>query len=157
MRCRVAWMMALLVIAVGTCAGAATRAAATPAAPTLEVRDAWIRWLPGAVPGGGYLTLVNSTDSPQKLTAASSDAYGSVSLHQSVEQGGVSSMHPVDGIVVKPHSTLVFGEHGYHLMLMDAKKTLKAGDTVTITLHLADGSQITSPFQLRSPDMLMSK
>ena len=152
MRCLVTWTMTLLASAVGTYGGAVT-----PASPPLEVRDAWIRLLPGTVPGGGYLTLVNPSDFPRNLTGASSDDYGSVSLHQSVRQGDVSSMHPVDAIVVKPHSTLVFGDSGYHLMLMNAKKPLKPGDTVTITLHFADGSQILCPFQMRSPDMLMSK
>jgi hypothetical protein len=143
--------MVLLAMAIG----AQSRAATAP--PRIEVKDAWIRWLPGTVPSGGYLTLVNPTDSPMKLTGAESDDYGSVSLHQSLEQGGVSSMHPVDVIVVKPHSTLALGDSGYHLMLMNAKKPLKPGDTVIIDLLFADGSRIGCPFQLRSPDMLMSK
>ena len=131
--------------------------AATPAPSGIEVKDAWIRWLSGTVPSGGYLTLVNPTDLPIKLTGAESDDYGSVSLHQSLDQGGVSSMHPVEVIIVKPHGTLVLGDSGYHLMLMNAKKPLKPGDTVTIDLLFADGSRIGCPFQLRSPDMLMSK
>ena len=152
MRSLVVWIMALFAIAGGMYGGAAT-----PASPPLEVRDAWIRLLPGNLPGGGYLTLVNPGDLARNLTGASSDDYGSVSLHQSVRQGDVSSMHPVEVITVKPHSTLVLGDSGYHLMLMNAKKALKPGDKVTITLHFADGSQISCPFQLRSPDMLMSK
>jgi periplasmic copper chaperone A len=152
MRYFVTWTLTLLAIAAGSYGGAGT-----PASPQVEVRDAWIRLLPGSVPGGGYLTLVNTGDLGRSLTGASSDDYGSVSLHQSVSQGGVSSMHPVDVIVLKPHSTLVFGDSGYHLMLMNARKPLKPGDTVTITLQFADGSRIPCPFQLRSPDMLMSK
>jgi copper(I)-binding protein len=125
--------------------------------PTVEVRDAWVRWLPGTVPAAGYVTLVNDTDVTFTLTGASSFDYGNVSLHQSRQQGGVSSMVPVSAITIKPHSTLVFGNEGYHLMLMQPKKTLKPGDSVRIDLHFSNGMLISPPFQLRSPDMLMSR
>jgi len=145
---RCALCMATLVLAVG--------AWAAGSAP-LQVADAWIRWLPGTVPAGGYLTLINQGDTAVRLTGASSDDYGSVSLHQSFKQGGVSSMRPVDEITIKPHGKLALGDEGYHLMLMEPKKTLAPGDRVVITLHFSDGRALPAFFQLRSPDMLMSK
>ena len=147
MRRSAIWMATLALVVGAWAAGSAP----------LQVADAWIRWLPGAVPAGGYLTLINQGDTAVTLTGASSDDFGSVSLHQSRKQGGVSSMRPVDEITVKPHSKLVLADEGYHLMLMEPKKTLSPGDRVVITLHFSDGRAIPAPFQLRSPDMLMSK
>jgi periplasmic copper chaperone A len=148
------WMAAILLAAVASAQGAQSSAGSLP-----TVKDAWIRWLPGNLPAGGYLTVVNPTDSPVALTGASSDDYGQVSLHQSREQAGVSSMTPVDRIVIKPHSTLVLADEGYHLMLMTPKKLLKPGDSVRLELHFDGGPLrlIGTTFQLRSPDVLMSK
>ena len=120
----------------------------------IEVADAWIRWMPGNIPAGGYLTLVNHGDVPVRLIAASSDAYGDISLHQSREQGGVSTMTPVAGVTVGPHSRLELAAAGYHLMLMQPQRALKVGDTVLITLRFAQGAPVRVPFLLRSPDML---
>jgi copper(I)-binding protein len=141
----------------GWCALLLVATAVAQSASSVRIKDAWIRWLPGDVPGGGYLTLVNQGDAPIRLIGAVSDEYGSISLHQSREQAGVSMMMPVQGITVKPHATLQLAAEGYHLMLSDPKKVLHPGDHAVLTLTFADGERISVPFELRSPDMLMGK
>jgi copper(I)-binding protein len=148
------WMIVLCLSGVS---GGAVGYGAEAMGPQFGTKDAWIRWLPGNVPAGGYLTLLNPTDSAWILAGASSPDYGSVSLHQSHTAAGVSSMTPVERLTIGPRSTLVLENEGYHLMLMSPKRPLKAGDTVRIDLHFANGRQLGVPFQLRSPDMLMSK
>jgi len=129
-------------------AGAATNGAAS----TIVVKQAWIRWLPGSAPAGGYLTLINNSDQPISLTGAASPGYGSVGLHRSQMLDGVSTMAPVDRITVAAHSTLEFASHGYHLMLKAPTVALNPGDHVAITLTFDGGIQITAPFELRRPD-----
>ena len=46
-----------------------------------QPRDAWARWLPGDLPAGGYVTLVNSGERPISLIAVSSPDYALVSMH----------------------------------------------------------------------------
>jgi periplasmic copper chaperone A len=145
------WLIAL-------CAALSLTAQAGQATgPLLHLTDAWIRWLPGATPAGGYVTLVNESDVPWTLTGASSDDYGSVTLHQSREEHGVSSMTPVEALIIAPHSTLVLGDQGYHLMLMQPSRPLKPGDDVRIDLRFANGRQVGTSFHVRSPDMLINK
>jgi copper(I)-binding protein len=120
--------------------------------PAVQVKDAWVRWLPGNLPAGGYVTLVNSGDQPASLVKAASPDYADVSLHRSVSVGGASRMTPVDHIGVAPHSSLEFATQGYHLMLAHPTRTLKPGDHVTLTLTFADGAVLRVAFDVRAPD-----
>jgi copper(I)-binding protein len=117
----------------------------------VQVRDAWVRWLPGKLPAGGYLTLVNAGDQPSSLVAASCPDYADVSLHRSRTVGGTSQMTPVEKITVAAHSRLEFAAQGYHLMLTRPRKTLKPGDHVPVTLSFAGGAALTVEFELRPP------
>src|SRR5271169_4584354 len=40
-------------------------------APSIRVKDAWIRWLPAGVPSGGYATLINTGGSTRPLPECS--------------------------------------------------------------------------------------
>jgi len=118
----------------------------------VQVRDPWVRWLPGDLPAAGYLTLVNSGAMPVQLIGASCDDYGSVSLHQSRLQGGTSEMSPVEAVSVKAHSSLDFAAAGYHLMLMQPKRSLKPGNRIVITLEFASMAPIAVQFELLAPN-----
>jgi copper(I)-binding protein len=125
---------------------------AAPASGSIEIRDAWVRWLPGNLPAGGYLTLTNNGDASVSLVGASSADYGSISIHQSREHNGAAEMLPVGSISVAGHSTLEFAAHGYHLMLLQPKQAFKPGDHVVITLKFASGASLAAQFELRPPD-----
>lgn len=129
----------------------AAAAHAAPAAPAMQVRDAWVRWLPGDLPAGGYVTLVNNGDRATSLIAASSPDYADVSLHRSRTVAGTSQMMPVHEITVAAHSIVEFAALGYHLMLAHPHKALKPGDRVPVTLSFADGAAMIVQFELRPP------
>lgn len=114
-----------------------------------QIKAAWVRWLPGGVPLGGYATLANTSDQPIVLTTATSPAFHDVSLHQTIEAGGTVRMSPLDRITIAPHTTLDFETRGIHLMLMQPRETLDPHGQIPITLHFADGSSLTVPFQIR--------
>ena len=118
----------------------------------VQVKNAWVRWLPGNLPAGGYVTLVNTSDQPMTLVAASCPDYGVVSLHRSRNVAGTSRMTPVDKISIAAHSSLDFAAQGYHLMLGQPKKILKPGDRVSVTLRFVGSPAVTVPFELRQPD-----
>lgn len=118
--------------------------------PAVQIKAAWIRWLPGGVPLAGYATLANVSDQPLVLTSATSPAFHDVSLHQTVHVGGMVRMSPLDRLSIAPHATLDFESRGIHLMLMQPSETLDPESAVPITLHFADGSSLTVPFQIRT-------
>jgi periplasmic copper chaperone A len=139
-------LAACMLACVGVCA-----AAPGTQEGSVQITDAWVRWLPGELPAGGYLTLINSGDRPSSLIAASCPDYAEVSLHRSRNVAGTARMMPVHDITVAAHSTLAFAAQGYHLMLLHPSKPLKPGDRVPVTLSFADGSRLTVLFELRPP------
>jgi hypothetical protein len=137
------------------CAGLSLALAAISAATSvssIQIADAWIRWLPGNLPAGGYLTVINNGDSAVKLIGASSDDYDSVSLHQSRLQGEAAGMVSVASISIAAHSSLDFAVRGYHLMLLQPKRALKPGDRAVITLKFASAAPMTVQFRVLPPD-----
>lgn len=128
----------------------AVSTAATPP-PSVAVSNAWVRWLPANLPAGGYVTLTNTGTQAQVLTGATSPDFGQVSLHHSVQRGGVWQMLPVSRVEIPPGGALSLAGGSYHLMLEQPTRPLKPGDQVSITLHFAGGSSTTARFDVRSP------
>lgn len=108
--------------------------------PPVVASKVWIR---AAAPGvsvlGGYLTLANSTDKAVQLTAVESPDFASVEMHRSFVKDGMDGMEPVASVDVPAHGSAEFKPGGYHLMLMQPKKTLQAGDMVSLSLTFSDG------------------
>jgi copper(I)-binding protein len=141
-----------LLIRVGLCLWLSAAATGAPPEGTIQIKDGWIRWLPGDLPAGGYLTLVNTGSVSVTLTGAASAEYGSVSLHQSRLQGGTTQMVAVNSILVGPHSTLDFASKGYHLMLLQPKRALHPGERIGVTLTFSAGVPLRAQLELRAPD-----
>jgi copper(I)-binding protein len=144
----------------GTARLAAQSPASSPAQPAaasseatqaraVQIKAAWIRWLPGGVPLAGYATLANISDQPAVLISATSTAFQDLSLHQTLQTGGTVRMSPLERIAIAPHTTLDFEARGIHLMLMQPRETLDPQREVPIVLHFADGSSLTARFQIR--------
>jgi copper(I)-binding protein len=120
--------------------------------PVVQIKDGWVRWLPGNLPAGGYVTLVNSSNRPISLLAASSPDYALVSMHRSRTEAGTSRMLPVNKITVAAHSSLEFVTLGYHLMLEQPRRVLQPGDQVSVTLQFAGSAAVTATLVVRPPD-----
>jgi copper(I)-binding protein len=137
-----------LVLCMGLLGGAAAHSGEPT--PDIQVKEAWIRWLPANVPGGGYMTLINTGAAKRVLIGASSPDYGEVSIHQSRMRNGMNEMAPVESIELEPLIPVRFAEGGYHLMLMQPKRPLEPGDRVLITLRFAQGPPVAVPFEVRA-------
>lgn len=131
--------------------GAADGTGAGAPRAEVEASAAWIRWLPGDLPAGGYLTLHNRGTHAATLVGASSTGYAEISIHRSINQGGTSSMQPVQQLRLEPGESVNFGAGGYHLMLEHPTTAVHPGDHVPITLHFEGGSSMTVSFEVRPP------
>jgi len=120
-------------------------------APSVQITDAWIRWLPASLPAGGYATLHNSGPQPQVLIGVSSLDYAAASLHHTSSRGDTSVMQPVSQITIPPGSTVSFAAAGYHIMLEHPTTAVQPGDHVSIALHFADGTAVNVLFDVRKP------
>jgi copper(I)-binding protein len=129
---------------------ALTPAAAATKEAGVSVRDAWVRETPpGAAVMAGYMLLQNSTSRPQVLVAASSSGFETVMIHRTIAKEGLTGMEHVPQIELLPNASLLFAPGGYHLMLLNPKRVLHAGDRVDITLEFRGGLVLPVAFEVR--------
>lgn len=108
----------------------------------IEIKDAWVREAPpNARVLAAYMDIENHTSTQKSLTSATSAAFGNVEIHQTIEKDGVASMEKVEKIDIPAQGKVTLGPGGLHMMLIDPKQVLKAGDKVNLTLMFTDGSK----------------
>ena len=66
--------------------------------------------------------------------AASSPVAGTVEIHEMKMEGDVMRMRAVSELALPAGQAVALKPGGYHVMLLDLKQALKAGDSVPVTL-----------------------
>jgi hypothetical protein len=129
---------------------ALTLVAAASEQAGVSVRDAWVRESPpGVAMMAGYMALRNNTSRPQVLVAASSSGFETVMIHRTIVRDGMAGMEHAPQIQLSPNANLLFAPGGYHLMLMNPKRKLRAGDRVDIHLEFRGGLVLPVAFEVR--------
>lgn len=125
---------------------------AAGAADAVQVMDPYVRQAPpGAMATAAFMVLKNTGTADTRLVRVENPASKTTELHTHLNDGGVMRMRPVADIPVKAGGEAVLQPGGLHVMMIDLKAPLKAGDRVPLTLTFADGSskQIDAP--VRAP------
>ncbi|GAA4665647.1 copper chaperone PCu(A)C [Gordonia humi] len=117
-------------------------------ADAITVSQPWVKALDDVAADGGmtsaFAVVENDSDRDVRIVSASSDVAKTVELHEVVESGGTTTMREVDGgIVVPAKGSATLDPGGEHFMLMGVTKSIRSGDTVTITARFDDGSTET--------------
>lgn len=118
----------------------------------LELQHPWSRATPpGAKVGGGYVTIENAGDTPDRLVGATAEVAGRTEIHEMAEKNGVMTMRKVDGgIEVPAKGELALKPGGYHFMLFDLKRPLKQGEDFAGTLTFEKAGTINVHFAVES-------
>jgi copper(I)-binding protein len=112
----------------------------------IEVADAWARPSIGqSRNSAAYMTLTNRGAEPDRLVAASTPAAGKAEVHTTVRDGEVLRMREVQGVDLKPGEAVTFAPGRLHVMLVDVREPLKAGQQFPLTLRFekAGEQQVT--------------
>ena len=116
----------------------------------ISARDAWVRETPpGTAMTAGYMVLQNKTSRPQVLVAARSSSFEAVTIHRTVARQGMTGMEHTPKIELLPNESLFFAPGGYHLMLLNPKRILRAGDRVDIQLEFRGGLVLPVAYEVR--------
>jgi copper(I)-binding protein len=122
-----------------------TTAAATSAAKTSQIMvdDAWVKATDSDMTAM-FGTVMNHSGKDRTIVSAKADVAGMVQLHETVADGsGATTMkEKKGGFPLSAGKSVTLQPGGDHVMLMGLKKKLQAGDTVTVTLTLDDGSAV---------------
>lgn len=134
------YSLALLVFLITS----ATPALARTMADDLRVENAAIRQPPtGAVVAAMYMRLHNKGEATLRLKGAHTPAATQSELHNHLHEDGMMTMRQVAEIAVPAGASVELKPGGLHLMMIELQQPLRAGDTVPVTLALADGSEVT--------------
>lgn len=118
---------ALMMVAPAAKAGEATTGSVTIMNPTARAN------LPNR-PTAAYMMILNEGTEADRLIAARSPAFGTIELHTSSMKDGVMRMKKVDGIEVPADGTALLAPGGFHLMLFEAERPFKVGESYMMTL-----------------------
>lgn len=140
---------ALLLILAAACGGSDTAAVAVP---PLDVQGAWLRPADSGLVSAAYLVIVNRDTAPVTFVGAASALAESVSLHETMEMGGMVHMMPLDSAqVIAANDSLVLAEGAKHLMVTGLRRKLAAGDSLPLTLSFAGNKTIVVTAAVRAP------
>nr|WP_145546485.1 copper chaperone PCu(A)C [Variovorax boronicumulans] len=99
----------------------------------VTVEDAWVRaTVPQQRATGAFMKLNAAKDT--RLVSATSPAAPVVEVHEMALQDNVMRMRQVPAVELPAGKAVELKPGGYHIMLMDLPKQVKAGDTVPLTL-----------------------
>jgi periplasmic copper chaperone A len=110
----------------------------------LEIKHPWARATPkGAAVAGGYLTVVNTGNAPDRLLGGSSPAAERFEIHEMRMTDGMMRMRPLpNGIEIKPGATVELKPGSYHLMFMKPRQPFVQGERIKGTLTFEKAGSI---------------
>ena len=103
----------------------------------------------GTGTGAVYATLVNAGKDRDALVAATSDAAEAVEIHESYQESGMMKMRPVTKIDVPAGKTVEMKPGGYHIMLLNLTRDLKAGQVMELTLVFEKAGKMPVTAQIK--------
>lgn len=105
----------------------------------VAVMDAWARAsMPGQSVGAAYMTFISADDST--FIRAETPIASSVEIHSMTMDNGVMKMRMLPELPLKAGKEEKLAPGGFHLMLFDLKKQLKAGEQLELKLTFRDAS-----------------
>lgn len=120
--------------------------------PPVEVRDVWARPADSASVTAAYLIILNHGQLPVQLSSASSPLAVSVTLHETMDMGGMMHMMPLDSAqTIAAGDSLVLREGAKHFMVAGLTRKLSGGDSLPLELHFSDGRVLHATAAVRTP------
>ena len=112
-------------------------------AGSLEIKHPWSRATPkGATVAGGYLKIINTGTTPDRLIGGSTVAAGKFEIHEMSMDNGVMKMRLLaNGVEIKPGQTVEFKPGSYHLMFVGITQPFGAGQAGEGHAGIREGRQ----------------
>jgi periplasmic copper chaperone A len=117
----------------------------------IVVKDAYVPQLPpSAKVHAVYLSITNTGEKTRTLVAVKAKGFMISHLHQTQITDGVSSMHSIHHLMIKPGETIAMEPGSLHIMLMKPSEAALLDGEVILDLAFKDGETITTIAALRA-------
>jgi periplasmic copper chaperone A len=120
---------------------------------SLEIRQPWARAAVEQIAtAGGYFTVANKGDSPDRLLSAESPLAERVEIHAIKVVGANIRMRPLEkGLTFHPGTTIDLKPRGYHLLMTGLKSALVPGSKVPVTLTFEKAGVVAAELSVEAP------
>lgn len=111
---------------------------ALSASAQIKIENAWVRaTVPQQQATGAFMKITSSET--VTLVAVTTPAAKTNEIHEMKMEGGIMKMRAhLNGLEIRADTTLELKSGGYHLMMMELDKAIKAGDVVPLKLEFTD-------------------
>lgn len=117
---------------------------------SLQIENAYTRsTVPGQMAAGGFMKVENK-GGVDLLVSASSPIAGEVQLHEMAMEGNVMKMRQVKDIPVPAGGAVELKPGGMHLMFMNIKSPLVAGETIPVKLKFSKAGEVEVKFPVNA-------
>lgn len=124
---------------------------ARPDPKALEARSAWARPADSGATSAVYFTLGNSGSVSDTLVAVASDAAERTEMHISTQHDRTMRMSQVTSLPLPAEDSVSFRPLGAHVMLINLRRPLRAGDSVAVQLSFQTGRTVEVIANVRQP------
>lgn len=123
---------------------------AAPAwAQVVIVKDAWVRGtVAEQTATAAFMTLTASENAV--LVGVSSPVAGLAEVHEMSMDDGIMKMRALPRLVLPAGKSVALTRGGYHVMLMDLKRTLSKGDIVPLLLKVEGKDKMLSTLEVKA-------
>lgn len=115
----------------------------------VRVEDPWVRATVAQQSATGLFARLTSAQGG-RLVGGSSPLAGVVEIHEMSMDGTTMRMRAIPALELPAGQAVELKPGGHHLMLMDLKQPLKAGDAVTVSLLIETRSGQRQTLELRA-------
>ena len=101
-----------------------------------------------------FMSIKNNGKEADQLLSAKGDVSSSVEIHEMQLENNVMKMRAVPEVQLPAGYEVTFKHgqaNGYHLMLIDLKKSLKQGDKFALTLNFKKAGDCQAEFWVEAP------
>jgi len=124
--------------------------AASAAFGQTTVANAWVRGTVDQQKATGLFAQITSAGGG-RLLSVSTPVAGSAEIHEMAMDGEMMRMRAVSALDLPAGKAVELKPGGFHVMLLELKRTLKAGDVVPLTLVIEGADKKRETVEVRAP------
>ena len=108
----------------------------------IEIHSAWMRPAVKGENGAVYFVIHNHSSEGDELMGVSSDLAAAAEMHESKMSGDIMQMNRAESVPLEAFAEIEFAPGGLHIMLVDLKQDVRAGDEIEVILHFKNFEDI---------------
>jgi copper(I)-binding protein len=116
----------------------------------LEIDDAWIAEAPPVSKVlAAYMEIENESSQDRQAVALQCEAFERAEFHRSIEKDGIARMEHLDVLEIAANSELELKPGGYHIMLFNPARPMRAGDRTACNMAFDNGASLRFELEVR--------